>query len=274
MRLLPILSFFFLVSCGSTFEPQQDHPFWDRAPVVIAHKGGLGPYPENTVPAFFYGLSQGAMGLEMDVQLCKSGEIIVFHDYEVEDLTNGTGRIEDLTLTQLQSLTFDYRSDFLALAVIPTLATVLDTLPPDVLINIELKGESIGSDGLEDAVVRLVRDRRLEDRTILTSFNPFTIRRVEINHPDILTGLITGPDVYWYVRSPLFINWSRTDTVVPFCDWADKDYLDRRPKHRMIAWFTDDDLEDPAFEYNRLIALEIDGFVTDYPELLAGLLPD
>ncbi len=273
VRLLLILPFFFLVSCGSSFETQKDHPFWNRLPVVIGHRGGLGPYPQNTIPALFYGLSHGAGGVEFDVQRCKSGEIIVFHDYDVEDLTDGTGQVVDLTLTQLQSLTYDYRSDFIAQPAIPTLIAVLDSLPPDVLIDIELKGESAGSDGLEDAVVRLVRDRRLEDRTILTSFNPFRIRRIEKNHPDILTGLITGPDVYWYVRSPLFISWCRADAVIPFCDWADNDYLDRRPGHRMIAWFDYDDISDSEAEYRRLLSLEIDGIITDHPALLSGLIP-
>jgi len=241
--------------------------------VVIAHKGGLGPYPENTVPAFFYGLSQGAMGLEMDVQLCKSGEIIVFHDYEVEDLTNGTGSIKDLTLTQLQSLTFDYRSDFLAQALIPTLAAVLDTLPPDILIDIELKGESVSSDGLEEAVIAMVLERGLENRTILTSFNAFRIKRIENDNPGLLTGLITGPEVYWYVRSGRFIDWCHADVVVPNSEWVDKDYLNDRPHHRMFAWFEDDDITDPEAEYRRLLSLGVDGIITDHPGLLSGMIP-
>lgn len=273
LRVLILTAILLVVSCGHPFKPQQGHSFWDRAPVVIAHKGGLGPYPENTIPAFFYGLSQGAMGLEMDVQLCKSGEIIVFHDYEVEDLTNGTGRIENLTLTQLQSLTFDYRSDFLAQAVIPTLATVLDTIPPDVLIDIELKGESVSSDGLEEAVIAMVLERGLEDRTILTSFNAYRIKRIENNHPGILTGLITGPEVYWYASSHRFIDWCHTDAVIPYSGWANNNYLDERPNHRMIAWFEDDDISDHEAEYRRLISLGVDGFITDHPALVSGLIP-
>ena len=270
---LPIALLALPVSCGHPFKPQQGHPFWDGVPLVIAHKGGLGPYPENTIPAFLHGLGQGAVGIEMDVQLFGSGEIVVFHDYKVDDLTDGTGKVARLTLAQLQSLNFDYRSDFLEMAVVPTLETVLDSLPSTALLNIELKGESVGSDGLEEAVIRVVRERGLEERTILTSFNAFRIKRIENDHPGLLTGLITGPEVYWYARSPRFIDWCRADAVVPFSGWTDRDYLDDRPDHRMVAWFEDDDFDDPEAEYRRLISMGIDGFVTDHPALVTSLLP-
>ena len=61
--------------------------------------------------------------------------------------------------------------------------------------------------------------------------------------------------------------------VIPFSKWADRDYLGDRPDHRMVAWFEDGDVADPAAEYQRLLSLGVDGFVTDHPALVVSLLP-
>ena len=264
--------FLLVMACGHPFEPNFDHPFWDRGIVVLAHKGGLGPNPENTIPAFQYGLSEGADGVELDVQLCASGEVVVFHDYEVDELTDGTGTVTEMQLAELKALRYDYAS-FASDPEIPTLEEVIAALPSTTLLDIELKGESAGSDGLEAAVARIVYAHGLQDRTIITSFNPYRVKRVENDYPGLLTGLITGPELFWYVRSPRFIDWCRTDAVIPFSKWADRDYLGDRPDHRMVAWFEDGDVADPAAEYQRLLSLGVDGFVTDHPALVVSLLP-
>lgn len=50
----------------------------------IAHRGGAGLWPENTMGAFERAFALGADGVEMDVQLTKDGKIAIFHDHELK----------------------------------------------------------------------------------------------------------------------------------------------------------------------------------------------
>src|SRR3954447_15118153 len=81
--------------------------------LCIAHRGGAALYPENTLAAFRNAIALGCDGAELDVQLSRAGEVIVFHDYRLKPeicrdengnwLKRPTPRIKDLTLTELQS---------------------------------------------------------------------------------------------------------------------------------------------------------------------------
>ena len=72
--------------------------------------------------------------IEVDVFRIKSGEIAVFHDERVDRLTNGAGRIEEYTVTELKALTLQGGHR------IPLLQDVLKTIDHRVPLNIELKG--------------------------------------------------------------------------------------------------------------------------------------
>lgn len=94
---------------------------------VIAHRGFMTTYPQNTMIAFTSAINSGASALECDVQVTSDGVPVVFHDDTVDSLTNGTGAISALTLVQVQSLTFDSTvGTILSLTRIPTFADVLN----------------------------------------------------------------------------------------------------------------------------------------------------
>jgi len=73
-------------------------------PQLIAHRGGRVYEPENTIASFQHAIDTGADWLEMDVQQTKDGELVVIHDETVDRTTDGTGRVEDLTLEQIRAL--------------------------------------------------------------------------------------------------------------------------------------------------------------------------
>ena len=74
---------------------------WRRAPgtrpLVLAHRGGTGPWHENTLDAFAGALHAGADGVELDVRRSADGELIVHHDAEVA----GTGLVHELRRDQI-----------------------------------------------------------------------------------------------------------------------------------------------------------------------------
>jgi len=82
-------------------------------PLNIAHRGGAALWPENSLAAFRNAVAMGADGAELDVQLSRDGEVIVFHDYRLKPeicrtaegnwLTRPTPRIKDLTFAELRS---------------------------------------------------------------------------------------------------------------------------------------------------------------------------
>ena len=61
-------------------------------PLVFAHRGASGYAPENTLEAFDLAARMGAHGVELDVHICRNGELVVAHDETVERVSDGTGR--------------------------------------------------------------------------------------------------------------------------------------------------------------------------------------
>ena len=100
----------------------------------IGHRGAKGHLPENTLVSIQKALDLGVDGIEIDVHVCKSGELVVFHDFTLDRMTNGKGEIKDFTLIELKRL--KVVKDF----QIPTLEEVLDMIDKKCFINIELKG--------------------------------------------------------------------------------------------------------------------------------------
>src|SRR4030095_10429492 len=72
-------------------------------PYVFGHRGVRGEAPENTMAAFDLAAASGADGVELDVRLCRSGELVVCHDANLARLTRGrdTRRVADLDRAEL-----------------------------------------------------------------------------------------------------------------------------------------------------------------------------
>lgn len=115
--------------------------------IVIAHRGGAGRAPENTLAALTGAAALGAVAVEFDVRLSRDGEVVVIHDPTVDRTTAGTGRVSDMTAAELARLdagarftgdngrTFPFRGRGIG---IPRLEDVLLALPAMPLL-IEIK---------------------------------------------------------------------------------------------------------------------------------------
>src|SRR5690349_915532 len=77
-------------------------------PLVFAHRGGGGLYPENTLEAFKYSAEMGVDVLELDVHSTADGELVVMHDADVTRTTDGRGPVNQLTLAELKKLDAGY----------------------------------------------------------------------------------------------------------------------------------------------------------------------
>ena len=159
----------------------------------FAHRGFCGKYPENTMLAFRKALEVGVDGIELDVQLTKDGHLVIIHDEKVDRTTNGTGLVVDYMLEDLQKL--DASSIFtgqMGFNPIPTLREYFDLVKDyPIVTNIELKTGVNEYPGIEEKVLELIREYKLEDRVLISSFNHFSVKRMQALAPELQYGLLT-----------------------------------------------------------------------------------
>ncbi len=113
--------------------PNDPMPPRSPAPLIFGHRGAAGLVAENTLPSFARALELGVDGVELDVRYSRE-HVWVIHDATLARTTGAEGRLEEYDPVALRSL------DAGAGASIPTLAEVLELIPPHIQINIELKG--------------------------------------------------------------------------------------------------------------------------------------
>ncbi len=154
-----------------------------RAPYVQvqAHRGGGGLAPENTMAAFHNAAALGVPWFELDVRLCASGELVVFHDRTLKRLA---GIDEDVTTMPWSALrqvdVGSHFSDAFAGEPIPLLEEVVEVFRDRVRLNIEVKEDSARGDGTANALAALIDRMALSSECIVSSFNPGSLLRMKL----------------------------------------------------------------------------------------------
>ena len=136
--------------------------------------------PENTLAAFQLAVDHG-YGIELDIQLCKDGEVVVFHDDDLDHLTNGTGYVKHTSLTELEKLKVEGSDEG-----IPSLKQTLSLIDGKVPVLVELKGLIGGSDELELATAKILD--HYQGPYAMLAFNPHRLAWFAQNRPEVLRG--------------------------------------------------------------------------------------
>ncbi|HOO54921.1 MAG TPA: glycerophosphodiester phosphodiesterase family protein [Methanothrix sp.] len=209
---------------------------------VIGHRGARSLAPENTLESIRAAKKCGVDFVEMDVRLSKDGRLVVIHDETVDRTTDGTGRVEEMTLEEIRRLDAGRGER------VPTLAEAAAlSLELDLGIVVEMKEE-----GLEELVVQELEGRR----AIVTSFHHASVREIK-ELADIKTGIII---------SSLPINpvdlalWARADTIFPRITNPNLFKKAHRERIEVYPWT----INDPD-QVRWLRRLGADGIVTDDP---------
>ena len=273
--------------------PEAPDLYQSRA-LNFAHRGASHDAPENTLAAFRLAREMGADGVELDVQASKDGEAVIIHNFTVDATTDGQGAVKDKTLAELKEL--DAGSWFDALSInlrgepvactepsrsepsgrrrfagqrIPTLQEVIIEVGHQLLLNIELKARVFGSAGLVSEVVRLIEDHNLIHRAIVSSFNPLALRQVKKLNPRINTGPIYFFDLPAHLVRASFTFLADPNALHPEKRLVTREYMAwaRERGYRVNAWTVDE----PA-EMKRLVALGVDGIITNRPDVLREIL--
>ncbi|GKV70574.1 glycerophosphoryl diester phosphodiesterase [Sporosarcina sp. NCCP-2716] len=240
------------------------------APLLYAHRGASGSFPENTMRAFKEARRAGADGIELDVQLTKDGQVVIIHDETVDRTTDGTGYVQDHTLSQLQSLDAgNWFAPSYSGETIPTLDDVLHWMTEDgntLTLNIELKNDVIQYKGLEQKVLALIDKYKVEDRIILSSFNPTSLQGVRALHPAIEIGYLIAGKPDGAVETAIRIG---ANSIHCQPAYALSPYVEKAERAGFpLRVYTVNDQE----ELERLTKAGVDTVMTDEPERLGGVL--
>jgi glycerophosphoryl diester phosphodiesterase len=168
-----------------------------KRPLLFAHRGCSSLAPENTLAAFRKARDLGAPGIELDVHVCATGELIVTHDHSFRRIT-GDGRIiEELPLKEIRAIDAGswFNPAFRGERP-PLLEEVLEEFCPGMYIDIELKTNKFRGDPLPEAVARKLQalGERITGALTISSFNPMSLIAFKKRCPGIPAAVIWSAD--------------------------------------------------------------------------------
>jgi glycerophosphoryl diester phosphodiesterase len=242
-----------------------------RRPQIFAHRGAKTIAPENTLPAFAQAMALGADGIELDVQCSQDGVLVVMHNATVDQTTNGRGRVRDLTAAELTKLDAGshFHADFAGVGV-PTLAEVLALVGDKLQINIEIKSDDpMGGDEV-DGVIELIRQGKLYDQVIVSSFNPVTLLKLRHTDPQVSLGLLYyGRELPAFLRELWLSPILRPEAFHPHYRLVNEEYMQwANAVPAAVNTWTVNSVE----EAQQLAALGVETIITDVPDLLLAAL--
>ena len=247
-------------------------------PIRFAHRGSRILWPENTMTAFQGAVDLGYRYLETDVRKTRDGVVAIFHDKNLDRVTNGTGDIADWLWEDVRRLDAAWafspahgHPERGAGVTVPSLDELFNTFP-DLHINIDLKGPQ-----MEWAVADLIKRHRRADRTLIGSFSSKRLARFRlITRGEV--GTSAGPTraaATWIAaRFGATTRGAEVAYQVPFEHpllRLDRKYVDavHASGAQIHTWTVND-----AVTMHRILDMAVDGIITDRPDVLNDVLAE
>lgn len=156
--------------------------YWNQSKnniYVAAHRGWSQKYPENTMLAYRKASELGVDQIEIDVRVTADDKLVIIHDATVDRTTNGSGRVDSMTLAQLRALDAgSWKGEEFAGERIPTLDEFIEFAVslPEMTFDIELKeypdeGREELSYSVCDRVLSLLDENGLSERCVINTFS-------------------------------------------------------------------------------------------------------
>jgi glycerophosphoryl diester phosphodiesterase len=277
-----------LVVLAMLARPASDHPFFSDGPPrpwVIAHQGGDGLWPSNTLYAMERAAAMGVDVLEMDIHSTADGVLVVMHDATVDRTTDGQGPINGFTLAELKLLdagydwptlegsdgdTHPYRGQGITVPALEEIFTAF----PGWRMNIEIKQVD---PPIAEPFCRLIRQHGLEDQVLVGSFHQEAMDAFRNACPEVATSGTESEIRPFFILNTIFLGLLYTPPANAFQvpEYSGSLHVLTRGfvngAHgrgvEVHAWTINevDDME-------RLLDLGVDGIITDYPDRLLTLL--
>jgi glycerophosphoryl diester phosphodiesterase len=177
-------------------------------PYVMAHRGNSALCPENTLAAFRQAIDDGADIIETDLHVSADGVLVCIHDDTVDRTTDGKGAVREMPYGALQALSASYgRPEFVS-ERIPALRDLLQILPAETGVGLELKSDDFLDQQVCLALLAFLRETGTLNRVVALSFSRERLRAIQRYTPEIPVGLITlmrfFPEREWTLTGPLW----------------------------------------------------------------------
>lgn len=225
--------------------------------LVFGHRGACLRAPENTLGAFALALDEGADGLELDVRLCASGELVVTHDPTFQRRAGDPRAVGAMSLADIRSL------DVGGGQRVPLLDEVLELARArGAAVNVEIKTNGPRGSEVAAAVAERLRRGATPREVLVSSFDPRALAVLRRRAPGVPTGFLFGARQGWVLRSGLPAILVRAAAVHPEKWLVDAGAVAawHRGGRRVNVWTVDD-----AAELRRLAAIGVDGVITNDP---------
>lgn len=266
-------------------KPSPSHPYYsadlDR-PLVIAHQGGDGVWPGETMFAYQNAVNLGADVLEMDIHITADGVLVLMHDESVDRTTDGTGEIESMTLKDLKKLdaaydwspdegaTFPHRGQGLQAA---TLEEIFQAFP-DMRMTIEIKKTNAS---MAKPFCDLIRAYDMQDKVLAASFHDDRLKEFRAECPEVATSsaksetrrFVLLTKVFlgsWY--SPKFHSLQVPEESGGITVMTEAFVRAAHERNLAVEPWTINDEE----TMRKFIAWGVDGIITDRPDILLDIL--
>jgi glycerophosphoryl diester phosphodiesterase len=222
--------------------------------VVCGHRGAMGHATENTLASIKKGIELKADMLEIDVYKIKTGELVVFHDDDLDRITNAKGKIEDYTFDDLRKVLVSGKHQ------IPTLQEVIEIIDKRVVLNIELKGTNTATDTYRIIEEYKKKGWRNKD-FFISSFRIGELQKMRSLSTKIAIGLLTykepiesiiktGKNLEAQAINPYYKTLTAENVAVM-----------KANNFKIYPWTVNEPVD-----IKNLQELKVSGIITDYPE--------
>lgn len=266
---------------------------------IQGHRGCRGLMPENTVAAMIRALDLGVTTLEMDVVVSKDKKIVVSHEpwFGADITTKPDGTFIKTTAEAMQYNLYQMDYDEIkkydvgmkphprfpkqekVKAIKPLLGDLLDSIAENMKIrrrpfpyfNIETKCLPAGDEKFHpkpeefvDLLMAVIKEKNVEDRVIIQSFDFRTLKYLHEKYPEIKTAMLIEDSDENDFEGQLKRLGYTPEVYSPNFELVDEDLVKQAHEKGMkiIPWTVND-----KKQINKLKKMGVDGMITDYPDL-------
>lgn len=221
----------------------------------IGNRGVKGHVTENTIESIKKALHVGVDGIEIDVHRCASGELVVFHDFTLDRITDGSGEVSKHTLTALKRLRTKGNYQ------IPTLAQVLAFIDNKCLLTIELKGQDTAKEAAR--IITFYVDKKGWDyqNIIVSSFQEDLIETVYKINEKIPLGVHTDANLNAAIAVATAV---KAVAIYPEYTMLTHEIVEELQENFKVFTYTVNNLKPIA----RIQSYLVDGIISDFPDRL------
>ena len=238
------------------WEPVDTKNIFGSSPLFIAHRGTPITIPENTLESFKNAINIGFEAIEVDACSTKDKVVVCSHNIDLERETNGQGYLDETNYEKARLVKTGIHSHPTKTSEIPVLYDVLKQLPQNILVNIEIKPANLWNIGTAMRVAKMIKSKKITQKTIISTFNPVAIWVMKLFTPNIITGYLFKSTKHLWT-----VNFFHPDCLHPEGGIVTRELVNQAHKRGQAVnvWTID---SRPGKRW--LEKLNVDGIITNY----------